>query len=151
MRNATVVSGALARFFTFRLYSWQRLFMGWCGLGKKYAANRVVFDRFGNAGKSVMIEYMQHLGLAYEMPLLREKKDIARCASHVKHYQMYVVDMLAGARKTNLKVFYSEIARLKNVTVFTNVMPSKAVLTKGNWELWELTERKTLARSVFVT
>jgi len=58
MRNDTVVSGALARFFTFRLYSWQRLFMGWCGLGKKYAANRVVFDRFGNAGKSVMIEYI---------------------------------------------------------------------------------------------
>jgi len=120
--------------------------MEWCTLGPERCATRIVYDAFGNNGKSVMIEYMQRLGVAFEMPLFRQRRDVFRCASQIKNHQMYVVDMLRGTRKNNLTEFYSETAKLKNVTVFTNVIPNKTILKQGNWEVWKITPAKLLVK-----
>ena len=145
-----MVSRQLATFFTFKLFSWQQTFMAWCACGKNRAAKRVVFDSSGNNGKSIMIEYMEYLGLAFEMPLFRDKKNFAGYASRLKKHQMYVIDTPPATRKNGQKVFYSEAAGLKNVTVFTNVIPSKEVIEKGNWQVWELTKENTMRRYTFL-
>lgn len=148
--NTRLLSSALSMFIKCNFFSWQRTFMGWCASGKSRATNRVVFDHHGNSGKSIMIEYMLHLGLAFQMPLLRGKSRIAHYASRVKHHQMYVVDAPPGGRENTHYAFLSEVALLKNVTLFTDVIPSKAILEKGNWQVWELTKEKTLKRHTFL-
>lgn len=123
----------------------------------------VIYDIYGNAGKSVFVEWLEYERMGFEIPPFRQMEDIMQCCMSIKAQKCYFVDMPRGMKKDKLSEFYSGLEALKNgvtydkrysfkkrrmdrpqVFVFTNTLPVMELLTRDRWQIWHMTEDKDL-------
>lgn len=150
----------LKTFQEHHLYPWQTKAEELCAVTDDRWIN-VVFDEYGNAGKSVFAEYLEYKGLAYEIPAMRTMEDIMQCVMSIKPKKAYLIDLPRGMKKDKMADFYSGLEALKNgvaydkrysfrkirfdrpqVFVFTNVIPDFGLLSIDRWKIWLLDEQK---------
>lgn len=124
---------------------------------------KIIYDKAGNAGKSILCEYMEYKGVAVELPPFRAMEDIMAVVLAMPISKCYIIDLPRGMKKDKLAEFYSGIEVLKNgkafdkrysyrskrfdrpqVVVFTNVLPELSLMSLDRWEFWELLADKTL-------
>lgn len=127
----------------------------------------LIYDPDGNIGKSVFGEYLEHTGVAEEIPPYRLMDDIFSwvCSRPIK--KCYLIDMPRGMKKDKLGDFYSGIEVIKNgvaydkrynakkirfdrprIFVFTNSLPEFRLMSKDRWNVWMVSENKELIRYV---
>lgn len=118
---------------------------------------KVILDKGGNSGKSILAEFLEYKGLAWEMPPHRTMEDIMHTAMCVKAQKCYLVDMPRGMKKDKLADFYAGLESLKNgvaydkryafkkrrfdrpqIIVFTNTLPKFDLLSPDRWEVWQI-------------
>lgn len=124
---------------------------------------KLIIDKIGNTGKSILCEYLEYQQLAYEIPPMREMGDIMQCVMSVKAQKAYVVDMPRALKKDKLASFYSGLEALKNgvaydgryqfkkkrfdrpqIIVFTNTEPDLSLLSIDRWEIWDMYSETTM-------
>lgn len=159
-----VLTRQLKYFNTCTPYEWQQEIIG-LAQGVDDRSIKLIYDQHGNNGKSILAEYMEYQGIAYEIPPFRAMEDLMQCVMGVKTYPCYIVDMPRGMKKEKLSEFYAGLECIKNgtaydkryafkkkrfdrpqVIVFTNVLPVMDLLSKDRWEIYEMTEEKSLRR-----
>lgn len=123
----------------------------------------IIYDVRGNLGKSIMCEYLEYEGLAFEIPPFRLMEDIMAFIMNFKVYPCYMVDMPRGMKKDKLGEFYSGLETLKNglaydkryegkkirfdrpqIFVFTNSLPDFNLMSPDRWRVMETTADKDL-------
>lgn len=146
----------LRQFLTYEPYPWQTKVMEMA----KQTEDRyitVIYDTVGNAGKSILAEFMEYHRVAFEIPALRSMEDIMQCVMSVPTHPAYLIDMPRGMKKDKLGEFYSGIECIKNgvaydkrysfkkkrfdrpqVFVFTNVLPDFDLLSPDRWRVFEV-------------
>lgn len=153
-----VLTRQLRHFLTLDLYEWQKEVMG-LAQGIDDRSIKLIYDRFGNNGKSILSEFLEYRGLAYEIPPFRLMEDLMQCVMGVKTYPCYLVDMPRGMKKDKLGEFYAGLESIKNgtaydkryafrkkrfdrpqVIVFTNVLPEMELLSRDRWEIYSMTQ-----------
>lgn len=123
----------------------------------------LLYDRYGNIGKSMLCEYMEYQGIAEEIPPFRMMDDIFQwvCSRPIK--PCYIIDMPRGMKKDKLADLYSGIEVVKNgvaydkrytakkirfnrprIFVFTNSLPEFKLMSRDRWNVWEINESKEL-------
>ncbi|HIA03917.1 MAG TPA: hypothetical protein EYN66_18775 [Myxococcales bacterium] len=126
---------------------------------------KLIIDTEGNAGKSIMCEYLEYKGMAWEIPPMRTMEDIMQCVMGIKAKKCYIVDMPRAMKKDKLADFYSGLESLKNgvcydkryafkkrrmdrpqVIVFTNTEPTWDFMSRDRWEVWYMKD-KALSRT----
>ena len=125
----------------------------------------VILDEIGNAGKSIMAEWLEFKGLGWELPMMNSMEDIMQCVCSLKAKKCYMVDMPRGMKKNKLAEFYAGIETLKNgcaydkrysfrkmrmdrpqIVVFTNKVPDTSLLTRDRWYMYRITEEYDLEK-----
>lgn len=148
----------LTTFRQFELRPWQRKIKEICGECEDRWIT-VVFDNVGNIGKSIFCEWAEFEGFAFEVPPMREIKDLMGCVIENPDMGAYLVDMPRGMKKDKLGEFYSGLECIKNgmawdprykfrkvrfdrpqVVVFTNTMPVLNLLSKDRWKVFQTTQ-----------
>lgn len=128
---------------------------------------KLIIDKIGNSGKSIMCEYLEYNQLAYEIPPMREMQDIMQCVMGIPTHKAYLIDMPRALKKDKLASFYSGLESLKNgvaydprysfkkkrfnrpqVIVFTNTDPDFSLLSEDRWELYDMTIMMSLEKRV---
>lgn len=118
---------------------------------------RMIYDVYGNAGKSIMAEYLNYHGLAFEIPAMRCAEDIMQCVMSIKPKKAYMVDLPRGMKKDKMAEFYSGLECVKNgraydkrykfrdvrfdrpqIIVFSNELPDFSLLIMDRWQIWEM-------------
>lgn len=121
----------------------------------------LVYDRTGNAGKSLFAEYYEYIGKAEEIPPFRLMDDIFAWVASRPIKPVYIVDMPRGMKKDKLGDFYSGLEVVKNgvcfdkrytakklrfsrprIIVFTNTLPNFNLMSKDRWSVWTITGNK---------
>lgn len=157
-----ILTRQLRDFLTCTKYEWQEQVMGMC-LEIDDRSIKLIYDPIGKNGKSILCEFLEYQGLAYEVPPFRLMEDLMQCVMGVKTYPAYLIDMPRGMKKDKLGEFYAGLECIKNgiaydkrhyfrkkrfdrpqVIVFTNVLPDWSLLSKDRWETWEMTPDGTL-------
>ncbi len=155
----------LDNFMKMSMYPWQETVCQWT----KELDDRsikLVIDDLGNAGKSILAEYLEYKGDAYEIPPFRLMEDIMACVMSVGEKKAYLVDMPRAMKKDKLSEFYSGLESLKNgvcydkrysfkkrrmnrpqVIVFTNKPPCYEYMSLDRWEIWRMQDDKSLQKS----
>jgi len=124
---------------------------------------KVFLDRTGNSGKSIMLEYCEYIGLAYEVPPMVNMEDLMQCCMSIPAQKCYLIDMPRGMKKDKLAGFYSGLEALKNgimydkryafkkrridrpqEVVFTNTLPDFSLMSPDRWEIWEIMPDKSI-------
>lgn len=161
-----VLTRHLKKFMTYELYDWQKEIIG-LTQSIDDRSIKLIYDQHGNNGKSMLCEFLEWQGLAYEVPPFRQMEDLMQCVMEIKVYPCYVVDMPRGMKKDKLSEFYAGLESIKNgvaydkryhfrkkrfdrpqVIVFTNVLPIMDLLSKDRWEIYVMTPEKSLRREV---
>jgi len=120
---------------------------------------KVIVDPDGNSCKSLFCEYLEYMGLAFEVPAMRSMEDLMQCVMAIPAKKAYLIDMPRGMNKGKLGEFYSGLESIKNgvaydkryafkkrridrpqVIVFTNTMPKMELLTKDRWVIYHMRE-----------
>jgi hypothetical protein len=159
-----VLTRQLKQFMTYELYDWQKEIIG-LTQSIDDRSIKLIYDQHGNNGKSMLCEFLEYRGLAYEVPPFRQMEDLMQCVMEIKTYPCYIVDMPRGMKKDKLSEFYAGLESIKNgiaydkryhfrkkrfdspqVLVFTNVLPIMDLLSKDRWEIYEMTPEKSLRR-----
>lgn len=136
---------------------WQKIILEWCAMADDRSI-KLIFDQHGNSGKSIMSEYLEYKGLAFEMPPFKLMEDIMQCAMGISAQKVYLIDMPRAMKKDKLGEFYAGLEALKNgvcydkrysfkkrrmdrpqVIVFTNVLPDFSMLSRDRWEVFRMT------------
>jgi len=136
----------LRHFMSLPLYPWQAQVRDMVQVVDDRSI-KLIFDRRGNNGKSILAEFLEYNGLAWEMPPFRCMEDIMQCCMSVKAQRAYLIDMPRGMKKDKLGEFYSGLECLKNgvcydkrysfkkrrmdrpqIVVFTNKLPQFELL-----------------------
>lgn len=139
------------------MYGWQAEVVSLCNQ-QDYRHIHVILDEVGNTGKSILAEYLEYKGLAYEIPMMNSMEDIMQCAMNVPPQKCYLIDMPKGLKKEKLASFYGGIECLKNgvmydkryafkkrriarpqIIVFTNAMPDFSLLSLDRWAIHRIT------------
>jgi len=155
----------LEQFMKMDKYPWQETVCQWT-TELDDRSIKLVIDKLGNAGKSILAEYLEYNGDAYEIPPFRLMEDIMQCVMSVGSKKCYLVDMPRAMKKDKLSEFYSGLEALKNgvcydkryafkkrrmdhpqVIVFTNKEPCYEYMSMDRWEIWEMSEDKSLKKS----
>lgn len=129
---------------------------------------QVIYDTFGNAGKSVFCEWLEYQQLAAEIPPLRSMQDIMGVVMSIGAKRAFMCDMPRGMKKDKLAEFYSGLECLKNgkaydirykyrslrfdrpqVIVFTNTLPVLSLMTPDRWVVWDMQLNHTLIPHAF--
>lgn len=124
---------------------------------------KLIYDDYGNAGKSIFAECLEYDGQAYEIPAFSAMEDIMQCVMGVKPKKAYLIDMPRGMKKDKMAGFYAGIESLKNgvaydkryafkkirfdrpqILVFTNVLPDFGLCSLDRWQVYNMQEDKTL-------
>jgi len=151
----------LHRFMEHEFYAWQAKVFGivqeeddrWIHL---------VYDKVGNVGKSVFLEFLEYQGLAFEMPPLRHMEDIMEFAHSFPPQKAYIIDMPRGMKKDKLADFYAALECIKNgvtydkryvgkkrrmsrpqILVFTNTLPAFELMSMDRWRIHEMQPDKS--------
>jgi hypothetical protein len=159
-----VLTRQLRQFMTHERYEWQDQVVG---MAREIddRSIKLIYDTYGDAGKSILAEFMEYSGLAYEIPPFRLMEDLMQCVMSVKTYPAYLVDMPRGMKKDKLGEFYAGLECIKNgvaydkrynfrkkrfdrpqLIVFTNVLPDFELLSKDRWEIWQMDSDRALRR-----
>lgn len=152
----------LRTFLTHPMYDWQEQVMGWCTEDDDRSV-RLVYDPIGNSGKSILSEYLEYLGIAFEMPPLRQMEDLMQFAMSFNSQKAYLIDMPRAMKKDRLGEFYAGLECIKNgvcydkrysgkkrrmdrpqVIVFTNVLPALEFLSPDRWSVWRIGDERQL-------
>lgn len=160
-----VLTRQLRRFRECELYPWQQQVIDWC-MQEDDRFVRLVHDPPGNSGKSILAEYLEYLGLAFEMPSMRLMEDIMQFCYSFKSQKAYLIDMPRAMKKDKLGEFYAGLECLKNgvcydkrytgkkrrmdrpqVIVFTNVLPEFSFLSPDRWSVWTMQPDKSLVQT----
>ena len=126
---------------------------------------KLIYDRLGNNGKSILSEYLEYKRVALEIPPMRVMKDIMQFCMSFPTHKTYLVDMPRAMKKDKLGEFYAGLECLKNgylydkrygakkrridrpqVIVFTNALPVWDFMSSDRWEVWETTRDRDLKR-----
>lgn len=162
-----VLTRQLVNFTQHEKRPWQKQVEEWCGELDDRSI-KLIFDEIGNSGKSIMSEYLEYQGLAFEIPPLKDMEDIMQFCMSFKSQKVYLIDMPRAMKKDKLCGFYSGLESLKNgyvydkryaakrrrfdrpqVVVFTNVMPEWSYMSKDRWEPWVMQPDYSLKRFDF--
>ena len=154
----------LATFREKEMYPWQRQVQDMVK-EEDDRTIKLIVDIYGNAGKSIFAEYLEYLGIAYEIPPMRMMEDIMQCVQAIKPKKAYLIDLPRGMKKDKLSDFYSGLECLKNgvsydkryafkkrrmdrpqIIVFTNTYPDWMLMTADRWEVWDMTDAHALVR-----
>ncbi len=119
----------------------------------------LVYDKVGNVGKSLFVEYLEYMGLGFEVPPFRQMEDIMQFAHSFPNQKTYLIDMPRAMKKDKLGEFYAGLECLKNgklydkrnfgkcrrmsrpnVVVFTNVLPAWDCMSLDRWQVWCMTK-----------
>jgi hypothetical protein len=152
----------LQKFMEKEFYPWQKMVYELCQLLEDRWIHCII-DKHGNKGKSIFAEYLEYLGLAFELPTLRSYEDLMQFANSFPPKKVYLIDMPRGLKKDKMGEFYSGLESLKNgitidkrykgmkrrfdrpqVFVFTNAEQDETLLSPDRWKIYDLTEEKTL-------
>lgn len=152
-----VLTPQLSDFLEMELRPWQKEVVTLCSI-VDYRSIHVILDEIGNSGKSILAEYLEYQGLAYELPMMNCMEDIMQCAMSIEPQKCYLVDMPKGLKKEKLAAFYGGLECLKNgvmydkryafkkrriarpqIIVFTNAMPDFNLLSRDRWHVHRLT------------
>eukprot|EP00854_Cymbomonas_tetramitiformis_P032118 gene32118-40619_t len=125
----------------------------------------LIYDEKGTSAKSIFCEYLEYHNLAFEIPPLRSCQDIMQLCMSIPAYKCYLVDMPRGMKKDKLAELYSGLECLKNgkmydiryayksrritrpgIIVFTNMLPNFGLLSPGRWDVWIMTDDKSLKK-----
>ena len=150
-------------FNNFDFHPWQNQVLQWVTQLDDRSI-KLIYDQHGNAGKSIMAEYLEYHGLAFEIPPFRLMEDIMQCVMSVKPKKAYLIDMPRAMKKDRMADFYSGLEALKNgiaydkrysfkkrrmdrpqVLLFTNVLPDWRYMSLDRWECYTMAENKALA------
>lgn len=159
-----VLTRQLVAFQALEKYPWQEQVIKWCNETDDRSI-KLINDTIGNSGKSIMSEYLEYQGLAFEIPPLTGMEDIMAFCMGFKSQKVYLVDMPRAMKKEKLAGFYSGLESLKNgyiydkryaakrrrfdrpqVIVFTNVMPEWKFMSLDRWEPWNMTKDHRLIK-----
>ena len=162
-----VLTRQLVAFETKTKYPWQEQILRWCE-EEDDRSIKLIHDTIGNSGKSIMSEYLEYHGKAFEIPPLKDMEDIMQFCMSFKAQKVYLIDMPRAMKKDKLCGFYSGLESLKNgyvydkryaakrrrfdrpqVIVFTNVMPEWSYMSKDRWEPWTMQPDHSLIRFNF--
>lgn len=124
---------------------------------------KLVWDEFGNLGKSIFAEWLEYEGLAYEIPPMTCMEDIMQCCMGIGAQKAYLVDMPRAMKKDKLAGFYSGLEALKNgvmydkryafkkrridrpqIVVFTNSLPEFTLMSLDRWKVYKVCEDKSV-------
>jgi len=152
----------LRNFMEHEFYGWQKTCYDLAQVEDDRSIN-LIYDTYGNAGKSVFLEFLEYQGLAFEMPPLRQMEDIMEFAHSFPPQKCYIIDMPRGMKKDKLADFYSGLESIKNgvtydkryvgkkrrmdrpqVFVFTNCLPCFSLMTMDRWQIFVMQPDKTL-------
>lgn len=156
----------LKTFMQQEMRPWQRDVLRWCEMTDDRSI-KMIYDTEGNSGKSIMAEYLEYKGLAFELPPLRVMEDIMQFVFGFKNQKVYLIDMPRAMKKDKLGDFYAGLECLKNgvcydkryaakkrrfdrpqVVVFTNVLPAWEHMSADRWEVYQMTDEYALERMI---
>lgn len=117
----------------------------------------LVYDKTGNAGKSLFSEFMEYKGNSEEVPAYRLMDDIFAWVATRPIKKIYIMDMPRGMKKDRLGDLYSGIEVIKNgvafdkrytakkirfsrprIIVFTNELPILNLMSADRWNIWTI-------------
>ena len=123
----------------------------------------LIYDQVGNVGKSILLEFMEYQGVAFEMPPMRHLEDIMEFAHSFPPQKAYIIDMPRGMKKDKLADFYAGLESIKNgvtydkryvgkkrrmdrpqVMVFTNTLPVFELMSMDRWRIHVMQPDKTM-------
>lgn len=152
----------LVDFLEHEMYGWQKDVMELC-YQQDFRQIHVILDEIGNTGKSILAEFLEYKGLAYEIPMMNNMEDIMQCAMGIAPQKCYLIDMPKGLKKEKLASFYAGIECLKNgamydkryafkkrriarpqIIVFTNAMPDFGLLSLDRWAVHRISSSYSL-------
>lgn len=121
----------------------------------------LVYDPTGNAGKSLLTEFMEIHHNAEEVPPFRLMEDIFQWVYGRPTALTYIIDMPRGMKKDKLGDFYSGVEVIKNgvaydkrytakkkrfdrprIIIFTNTLPEFDLMSKDRWKVWIIDNNK---------
>lgn len=157
-----VLTRQLRTFLKHTKYAWQETVEGWTTTEDDRSI-KVIFDQWGNGGKSIFAEYLEYKGAAFEVPAMRTCEDLMQFAYGFRPQKVYMIDMPRGMKKDKLGEFYSGLECLKNgvcydkrycgkkrrfdrpqIIVFTNQIPILELMTKDRWEIYSMMQDHSL-------
>lgn len=103
----------LIKFMEYDFYPYQGKLLNICQIEEDRWIYRIVCPN-GNTGKSIMVEFLEYQGIAFEMPPLRGLEDLMAFAHSFPPKKVYLIDMPRGMNKEKLAEFYSGVETLKN-------------------------------------
>lgn len=159
-----ILTRQLKKFDAVNFYPWQTSVAAWC-TQEDDRSIKLIHDPNGDAGKSIMAEYLEYHGLAFEIPPFRVMEDIMQCVMAIKPKKAYLIDMPRAMKKDRMADFYSGLECLKNgiaydkryafkkrrmdrpqVIVFTNILPDWRFMSLDRWEVYTMGDDKSLTR-----
>lgn len=163
-----IMTKQLERFVECKLYKYQEQLIA---MATQFDERKIdlLYDRYGNIGKSMLSEYMEYQGISEEIPPFRMMDDIFQwvCSRPIK--SSYIIDMPRGMKKDKLADLYSGIEVIKNgvaydkrytakkirfnrprIFVFTNTLPCFELMSKDRWNVWVINENKELEPYIMV-
>lgn len=159
-----VLTRQLVSFQSKQKYPWQEQVEQWCSEVDDRSI-KLIHDTVGNSGKSIMAEYLEYHGKAFEIPPLTMMEDIMQFCMSFQAQKVYLIDMPRAMKKDKLAGFYSGLECLKNgyvydkryaakrrrfdrpqVIIFTNVMPEWSFMSIDRWDPWTMTPEHSLVR-----
>jgi len=160
----TPMTRQLTDFMTLTLRPWQQQVLGWCR-EEDDRSIKMIYDTVGHSGKSMMAEYLEYEGLAFELPPMKLMEDIMQFVYGFNNQKVYLVDMPRAMKKDKLGDFYAGLECLKNgvcydkrysakkrrfdrpqIIVFTNVLPEWSFMSRDRWEVYEMSPFYSLHR-----
>ena len=158
-----VLTRQLRTFLSHTQYDWQKTVEDWTTQVDDRSI-KVIYDTWGNAGKSVFSEYLEYIGRAFELPPMRAMEDIMQFCFSFPAQKVYLIDMPRGMKKDKLGEFYAGLECLKNgvcydkryagkkrrfdrpqIIVFTNCIPKLELMTKDRWEIFSMGQDHALS------
>ena len=119
---------------------------------------KVILDQLGNNGKSILAEFLEYKGIAFEVPPMNSMEDIMQCCMGIRPQKCYIVDMPRGMKKDKLAGFYAGLEALKNavmydkrynfkkrridrpqIIVFTYTEPDWELMSPDRWVVFTIT------------
>ena len=153
-----VMTRQLTDFLKMELRPWQKKVLNW---GNEYNDRCIdlIYDPKGNMGKSIFAEYLEYVGMAEDVPPMREMEKLMGWVATRPIKPMYIFDMPRGMKKDKLADFYAGIEVLKNgraydwrhqaasfrftrprIIVFTNCLPEFELMSTDRWNVHDVVE-----------
>ena len=123
----------------------------------------LIYDTIGNSQKSIYLEYLEYMDLAFEAPPFRGMEDMMQFCYSFPAQKMYFIDMPRGMKKDKLADFYAGIETLKNgvlydkryegkkkriarphIVVYTNTLPVLSLMSTDRWKIYTMQADKSI-------